>query len=103
MRRMNYCVKIGSVLEVFKDFPKGSYTRVTTVSDGTQTETMKNALRVVQARNQRRGGGSSMSDAAVTKAGASYLALMRAAERLRHWLAMTLQVGARARARLALR
>ena len=40
-----------------------------------------------------------MSDAAVTEAGASYLGLMRAADGLRHWLAMTLLVGARARVR----
>jgi hypothetical protein len=71
---------------------------VTTVFDGTQTKTMKNALRVVQARNQRR-GGSSMSDAAVTEAGASYLGLLRAAEGLRHRQAMTLLVGAHARVR----
>ena len=40
-----------------------------------------------------------MSDAAVTKAGASYLGLMRAVEGLRHRRAITLLVGARARVR----
>ena len=40
-----------------------------------------------------------MGDAAVTKAGASYLGLMRAAEGLRHRRAITLLVGARARVR----